>query len=328
MIKHAYTDPRPIPRTIKEEHHDDIKLPDNISWNSKIETNVKEIGEKSKGYKIMHIQSSRKISRKHNLLMYSGILLGPLAGLLSGIGAILKIGAMEFPIAATCAGFVSGIVVAVSKFGKFEEKISHHKLAASKYTSLESNVRRQLDLGRTDRVNAGKYLEYVGSSFDELFLASPFVARHIYEDYVKIAQKHGLVVPDEYGLTINVDKSYQKNKFNEMKNVSAIGVNDSPPISREETIVSIEEDTIQSPEFNYRRASITDEISKGKTEEKGSLRDYASPDSRYRRTSLNDETFKGNTEQKRDGKFTHFPELNKFSDGRMEYEMQRMMGLK
>ena len=37
----------------------------NISWNSKIEKNVKQIGEKSKGYKIMHIQSSRIISTRY-----------------------------------------------------------------------------------------------------------------------------------------------------------------------------------------------------------------------------------------------------------------------
>ena len=32
---------------------------------------------------------------------------------------------------------MSGVVVAITKYGKFEEKSSCHKLAASKYTSLE-----------------------------------------------------------------------------------------------------------------------------------------------------------------------------------------------
>jgi hypothetical protein len=36
---------------------------DYVSWNHNIEQNVKEIGEKSKGYKIMHIQEARKISQ-------------------------------------------------------------------------------------------------------------------------------------------------------------------------------------------------------------------------------------------------------------------------
>lgn len=294
----------------------------NISWNSRIETSVKEIGEKSKGYKIMHIQSARKISMKYNLLMYSGIILGPLAGFLSGIGAILHPpeGPIEFPIAATCAGFLAGIVVAISKFGKFEEKSSHHKLAASKYTSLESNVRRQLVLCRTDRINAGQYLDYVGSSFDELFMASPLIARKIYKEYVKVARHHGLIVPDEYGLTIKVDERYQKNKLEEMKNVSAINVNDTDNTYSPEQVrltikpqpkeISHIDQPIQSPLSSKNNNAITPDSIKAK------------------RPSLEEETFKGTTEMKRTKTVTHFLELNKFSDGRMEYEMKRMMGLK
>ena len=208
-----------------------IKLRDtkSVRWDEDIENNVKELGEKAKGYKIMHIQEARRISRQYKWLMYSGIFLGPIAGLLSGIGAIINPsdGPVEWPIAATCAGFISGIVVAVTKFGKFEEKSSHHKLAASKYTSLESNVRRQLVLCRTERVNAVKYLEWIGNSFDDLFLASPLIARSIYTEYVKVAKENGLTVPDEYQLTINVNERYQLQKFNEMKDSSVININEN-----------------------------------------------------------------------------------------------------
>jgi hypothetical protein len=220
--------------------------------------------------------------------MYTGIFLGPLAGILSSIGAILSTDVV-FPIAATGVAFLSGIVVAITKYGKFEGKSSHHKIAASKYTSLESNVRRQLVLCRTDRVNAVQYLQYVGGNFDELFMASPLVSKSIYDDYVKIAIENGIFIPDEYGLMIKVDESYQKNKFNEMKNVSAINVNES--VSSSERIeVKIEE-----------------------------------PADKKKAVSPVSTSFK---ELKRTGTFTHFPALNKYSDGRMEYEMQRMMGLK
>ena len=75
----------------KTDDTEDIKLllndTHNISWSSIIEKNILEIGEKAKGYKIMHIKTSRQISYKYDLLMYSGIFLGPLSGLLSGIGS-------------------------------------------------------------------------------------------------------------------------------------------------------------------------------------------------------------------------------------------------
>jgi len=261
-----------------------------INWDDKIENNVRDIGEKSKGYKIMHIQSFRKISMKYKLLMYAGMSLGPLAGLLSAIGAIVyppQDEHIEYAISATCTAFISGIIITIIKNGKFEEKSSHHKLAASKYTSLESNVRRQLVLCRKDRKNASTYLEYVGISFDELFLASPLVTRKIYNDYVVIAKNNGLIIPDEYGLTINVDAEYQKEKYNDMRNVTTIDVNKND--------IKLSEIIIDSP--NPKRNS-------------------------------NSDSFKGTTEIKRTETFVHFPELNKFCDGKMEYEMQRMMGLK
>lgn len=278
-----------------------IKLSDikSVRWDEDIENSVKEIGEKAKGYKIMHIQEAHRISRQYKWLMYSGIFLGPIAGLLSGIGAIINpsSGPIEWPISAACAGFISGIVVAVTKFGKFEEKSSHHKLAASKYTSLESNVRRQLVLCRRERVNAAKYLEWIGNSFDDLFLASPLVASSIYTEYVKVAKENGLTVPDEYQLTINVNERYQLQKFNEMKDSSVININEN-----------IRENAHKNPPPSPE----------------SELRELKEPETKKNMPT----TFKGGKEIKRTQTLSHFPELNQFSDGRMGYEMQRMLGLK
>jgi hypothetical protein len=176
-------------------------------WNDSIEKNVLGVGEKAKGYKIMHVQESRTLSRQYNWLMYSGIALGPLAGLLSGLGAIMSPpeDPVYFPIFSACAAFMAGIVVAVTKFGKFEEKTASHKLAASKYTSLESNIRRQLSLGRDNRVNAVKYLDYIGNSFDDLFTTSPLIEKSVYDNYVRVARAKGYIIPDEYELTMHIE---------------------------------------------------------------------------------------------------------------------------
>lgn len=259
-----------------------------VSWTNIMEKSIKEIGEKAKGYKIMHIQQAHKVTKKYKCLMYLGICLGPLSALLSGIGATLNPDApVKFPIASACVGFIAGIFVAITKFGKFEEKSSHHKIAASKYTSLESNIRRQLILCRHDRVNAVKYIEWIGNSFDDLFLASPLVSRDIYNNYIKIAKKNGISIPDEYNLTIDINQPYQIQKFNEIKDSSIIQVNKS----------------------NYCNEIKLDII---ETEHK--------PDENI--------TFKGKTKIKRTETLSNFPELNEFSDGRMSYEIKRMMGLK
>jgi len=277
---------------INNENEDFKHNPNNINvnWTNGMEKCVKEIGEKSKGYKIMHIQQAYLVSNKYKWLMYLGICLGPLAGLLSGIGATLNPDTeVTFPIASACTGFIAGIVVAITKFGKFEEKSSHHKIAASKYTSLESNIRRQLILCKNDRVNAAKYLEWIGNSFDDLFLASPLIARKIYTKYVKVARKYGITIPDEYSNTIDINQTYQIEKLNEMKDGSIIIVNDS-----------------KSDNDNTNHIVKIDIIEAEKEEI----------------------TFKGKTTIKRTETLSNIPELNEFSDGRMGYEMRRMMGLK
>lgn len=244
----------------------------NISWDKNIEKNILSIGEKAHGYRLMHIQESRNMSHIYEQLMYSGILLGPLAALLSGIQTIIAPDDSDvyLPIAVTCIGFISGIVVAITKYGKFEEKSSSHKLAASKYTSLESNVRRQLILSRNNRVNAEEYLEYIGKSFDELFTSSPLVANKTYENYVQIAKENGLTIPDEYKITINSNEKLYKS-------VSAID-------SKE----------------NANLRDVTDHTEDGFISEKS-------------------------TTPRRINTISHFSDVNKFSDGRIVYEMNRMM---
>lgn len=256
----------------------------NITWNPVIEKNVLEIGEKAKGYKIMHTQESETVGSTYDILMFSGIILGPLAGLVSSISVILSPPDTNviLPIISACVGFFSGIVVAITKYGKYEEKSSKHKLAASKYTSLESNVRRQLALCRTDRVNAVKYLEWIGNSFDELFLASPLVAKKIYDEYVETAKKQGLVIPDEYQITVNVDEKLNKIKIEEMKDMSRIDVNSSP------MNIKIEHDYTEKTPAIAKKKSI--EISRENT-------------------------------------LVNLLEINKFSDGRMEYELNRMKNI-
>ena len=45
-----------------------------------------------------------------------------------------------FPIIELVLGFLSGIVVASIKFGRYDEVSNANKTAAARYTSIESNV--------------------------------------------------------------------------------------------------------------------------------------------------------------------------------------------
>jgi hypothetical protein len=215
-----------------------------VEWNKEIETNIKIIGEKAKGYKIMHIQESRRIGKLYSWLMYIGIILGPLSGILSGISTsnlseidtnpdtnitttnpiILKEYPFVLPIISSCIAFLSGIIIAVTKYGKFEERSAIHKSTAFKYTSLESNIRLELSLPRKNRAKPVEYSIWVGKKFDELFSSSLLVSSKIYTNYVKSAIKNGCPFPDEYKINVNIDEKYEQETIKEVLNCTNITV--------------------------------------------------------------------------------------------------------
>jgi hypothetical protein len=202
------------------------EMGESVPWVTGLETNILHIGEKAVGYKIMHVKAAQNARRVFNWLMYTAIIIGPLSGFFSGIGATINPEApTTFPIVAACTGFASGILVAAVKFGKWEEQIEAHKRAAAHYTSLESNVRRNLAIPRNNRINPVKYIEWVGTSYDDLFKASPLIPATIFEQYTKEAKERGITLPDEYAITVTIDAKYHDTKIDEMMASHAIDVN-------------------------------------------------------------------------------------------------------
>jgi hypothetical protein len=254
------------------------KMNNTSSWNDKIENTVLSIGKSSKSYKHMHMTYAQQTSRMYSICTIIGICLGPLAGIISTVSASLHPKEdPTFSIIIAVLSSMSGIVVAIIKFGNYEELSSSHKTTAAKYTSLESNVRRQLALYRDDRIHAKTYLAWIGSSFDELFMASPLIPEKIQKEYSTNAQKVGLFVPNPYKSTININKKYENDTIKSIVN------NEEIEINRLQAVLNTEE---SSPMLEVRTIKRT--------------------------TTL-----------------AQFPELSKYSDGQMAYEMSRMMlGLK
>jgi hypothetical protein len=190
-------------------------------WNDKLEHVVLDIGESSKAYKIMHITVAQKATKSYSMYMLIGIILGPLSGVISGIGVAVDSENIIFPIIATILSFLSGIIIAIIKFNKFDEVISANKSAAAKYTSLESNVRRQLAVYRNNRIEAGSYVEWLNTTYENLFSAAPLLPNTVQDNYIKKAKHEGIKLPLIYSGTIDINTEYYKS---EVDNVSDIHV--------------------------------------------------------------------------------------------------------
>ena len=261
------------------------------NWNDRLEQVAKDIGEKSKSYKIMHLSQAQKTNYTYNQLMILGITLGPLSGIISGIGTLIPDIDPISPILAILFGFLSGIIVSIIKFGKYDEVSNANKQAAARYTGIESNVRRQLSLYRKDRVHAIEYMKWLENKYEEMFFSAPLLPAEIYDKHALLAKELGWEVPKKYEQTITINKDYETTKIREVMNKQDIEIH------------VIEEDN----EANETEANKDIHLSVSENEDDNS--DKAITILRTR-------------------KMANFPELNEYSDKALEYELKRMMGFK
>lgn len=290
-------------------------------WNDRLEHVALDIGESSKAFKIMHIEVAQRSARYYSIYMIIGIVIGPLAGVISGIGVAVEDDTAIFSIIATILSFLSGIVVAIIKFNKFDEVITTNKSAAAKYTSLESNVRRQLAVYRNDRIDAGPYIEWLDTSYENLFSSAPLLPMYVQTNYIEKAKKSNEYIPSIYlgGIEINTEYSEQS----PIKNTSRITV------ERRETAAGdlLTKNTAKYqtiPEYTnspvattlYAEEQNIDNVSNTST----------SPDSPE--PSVSSVSISRSAKSPKRGKEITLPELSQFGDGQMAYQMGRMMGFK
>lgn len=177
-----------------------------VEWNDKLEKAAQGIGQAAQAYKHMHIWQAQRATKRHKYLMGSGIIVGPLASVLQSIALALN---MEndpiFSVIVIVLGFLSGIIIATVKFGKYDEVSNANKSAAARYTSIEGNVRRQLGLYRRDRMPSIAYMDWLETKYEELLLSAPLLSAGIFNKYTKHAKTKGLPVPEQYDQLISIN---------------------------------------------------------------------------------------------------------------------------
>jgi hypothetical protein len=297
-----------------------------VEWSTHLENVTKTLGEHAQGFKLMHIQSARKNQYRYNAIMYASLFVGPLASVVSGIGITQNPPDTPafYPVIASVISFFAGLLTMVIKFGKFDQSSSAHKLAASRYTSLESNVRRQLDLPRNIRVEAVNYLAWLHASYDEVFVTSPLIPVSIVRSYSAHAAKTGAPVPPEQEVIININTDYEKTNIQELGNVLEINVNESN--SEKQQSESKEHCDTHQPiqeEDGFEKRSDTNLVRGASKRDVRNSVTFKQAENKVPRTPRNQESIRGDTPAKRHD-INSFQDFGKFRDGMMDYELKRL----
>jgi len=282
-----------------------------VKWNDKVEEAVKTIGESSQSYKHLHNIVAMVNASYYYYLMLFAMMVGPLCGTLSAMETVMTDTMVRNKISLVVAvlGYISGVTVAVIKFGKFDEVSSANKQAAARYTSLESNARRQLTLYRDDRMNPYSYIEWLETRYDDLFYSAPLIPTRIYNNFISDAKSKGYHVPEMYSATITVNKDYAHSR----------------------------KCSINSSQLSEVKIEIKDESNKSdiKVGDRVDFRNHGTPSKRsFTNIILNE--IKGSREEStseeqdeevihRTNKMDILPDLNHYSDNMVRYQMSRMM---
>lgn len=174
---------------------------ENKYWTLAIEKNVQLIGNLSIGYKWMHTRSAKIFGRRYRHMTY-------LIGIINAVTTfLLIIDALyvrsfypdSYILSLIAAGMtmLTTIIDTIVVFGGYQDLAEDHQTFAAKYTSLTSNIRRQLNLKFMYRENAPDYLSWIAKNYDELFEMAPLIRGNLIKEYTKIAEKKGLPIPEE-----------------------------------------------------------------------------------------------------------------------------------
>ena len=117
-------------------------------------------------------------------------------------------------ICASVLNIITGIILSVSKFYKYDEISNDHKNSAIMYTNIENNIRLQLSLSRKDRIDPIKYLDYLNHEFSEISKISPFVNLENFEKKEEVCELGGGGGNVEIGAGI---LKYELDRFNSKK---------------------------------------------------------------------------------------------------------------
>jgi hypothetical protein len=177
---------------------------DKIKWNDNLEKETYNIAYNCNNSKINHIKNSIIYSRIYSMFIILGVLIGPISSTLSTTDAFSS---STLLIISSFTGYISGIIIAIIKFGKFEQLSISNKNAAMKYNSLENNIKRQLSLYRTDRIKPDHYLKWIEIKFEEINSSSPL----IHKNFLKINNEQ----PKEYKDSKKLYETNQNNQTDE-----------------------------------------------------------------------------------------------------------------
>ena len=183
-------------------------------WNYRIMLQLKQIGERSQGYKWMHNEESEYMTKFLQRLTLAEIIFTTLHGasLASEFVAIFNNMGTLILVIFTClqaALYVVSTVLKTYKEGSdFSSKIAAHHNTSIRFSSLAIQIQNQFCLPVAKRSDDESFLEYKSNEFNDILLGAPCVREKIRNAYLESVKNIDIAKPQTFGnIEIVIDKN-------------------------------------------------------------------------------------------------------------------------
>lgn len=179
------------------------------NWNSETESVVTQIMDMSKRNRSLHIEEATKANKIFNILTITGMITGPIAGVLASTKEIVCNTNHVTNTLVITLSLVSGIIMSIVKYGRYDEMHNKNKEASISYHIIQNNANLQLLLKQEERIDAHKYIEWLQTKYDDIFEKAPLLPTIAYKEPEKCEIIHKLEIsdiPNNHMLTYEFDR--------------------------------------------------------------------------------------------------------------------------
>jgi hypothetical protein len=167
-----------MPADDDEDSHEEIDT-NEIDYNSEFEQLLKENGEHSQVYSILHQMSYIKYKHRFDMLNIPSIILTAVIGFITGIG-------INYPYTGIILGassvFVS-IMKSITSYMKLNERSENHRICSLQFAQISNEIKIELSLRRKQRQPAKILLDVIKVKFKNLMEVAQLIDNDIIQQF-------------------------------------------------------------------------------------------------------------------------------------------------
>ncbi len=169
-----------MPADDDDDSHEEIDTIE-IDYNSEFEQLLKENGEHSQVYSILHQMSYIKYKYRFDMLNIPSIILTAVIGFITGIG-------INYPYTGIILGassvFVS-IMKSITSYMKLNERSENHRICSLQFAQISNEIKIELSLRRKQRQPAKILLDVIKVKFKNLMEVAQLLDNDIIQQFRK-----------------------------------------------------------------------------------------------------------------------------------------------